>query len=97
MRTTKQSPMQLWLSSQMQNPVGLQISEEDLAYYGTEGFTDNDQQEIDNRPTLNPPTLQLSEHCLVQLQSNVPENSISSNYGIDLYMNALQIVEEYSL
>ena len=96
-RTTKRSPMQLWMSSQIQNAVGLHLGEEDLAYYGTEGFLDNDQQEVDNRPILNPPFIQLSERCLTQLERDVSETTLSLNYGIDLYLIALGIVDAHRL
>lgn len=83
MRTTKRSPLQLWLSSQIQNPVGLEISEDLLVYYGAEGLINDDEQQMDERPVLNPPMVELSDDCLAQLQSDVPENSVASNFGID--------------
>ncbi|VDH96884.1 Hypothetical predicted protein, partial [Mytilus galloprovincialis] len=37
LRTTRSSPLALWVAGQMQNPVGA-IPECDLQYYGVEGF-----------------------------------------------------------
>jgi len=40
MRTAKSSPLTLWISGQIQNPVGI-VDEDDLHNYGIEGFTDS--------------------------------------------------------
>ncbi|VDH94773.1 Hypothetical predicted protein [Mytilus galloprovincialis] len=37
MRTTKPSPVNIWIAGQIQNPVGTQLSERDLVDYGVEG------------------------------------------------------------
>ncbi|CAG2239805.1 unnamed protein product [Mytilus edulis] len=36
MRTTKSSPVNIWIAGQIQNPVGTQLSERDLVDYGLE-------------------------------------------------------------
>ena len=37
MRTTKTSPLKLWVSGQMQNPLGIELSNDELEFYGVEG------------------------------------------------------------
>ncbi|CAB3980888.1 Hypothetical predicted protein [Paramuricea clavata] len=84
MHTTRTSPLRLWLSSQMQNPVGLSetATEDEVANYGIEGILFE--------------TEKLSENCLSQLVSDIPDLSPSVNHGIDLYLRAIDIIQHYS-
>ena len=92
MRPTRTSPLRLWLSSQVQNPIGLSLNE-DLALYGVEGIPQGDDLS-GRRPIINPPQLQLSMNCQAQLQRNIPVTWTSTNHGIDWYLRALQIIEQ---
>ena len=40
MRTTKTSPRRLWVSGQLNNPVGIELTDEELQFYGIEGNID---------------------------------------------------------
>lgn len=95
MRTTRSSPLRLWLSSQMQNPVGLCLSEEEQAVYGAEGVLEGAESRIGERPILNPPEIQLSENCNAELRRNIPVGWTSSNHGIDWYLRAVHIIESF--
>ena len=50
-RTAKYSPLKLWISGQMNNPVGIELTEEEMEYFGTEGFVEHAEDE-DDRPIL---------------------------------------------
>ncbi|CAG2198220.1 unnamed protein product [Mytilus edulis] len=50
MRTTKSSPVNIWIAGQIQNPVGTQLSEQDLVDYGLEGNIDAANLMDDGRP-----------------------------------------------
>ena len=91
MRTTKTSPLRLWIAGQAQNPVGLDIPVNDLEHYGVEGDI-NDENEGD-RPIFSPPVLEFSESCLAELNAVAPN---PSNYLIDQYMTNLEIIERHS-
>ena len=95
MRTTGCSPLQLWISSQMHNPVGVSLDENQLNFYGTEGILDGAESAQGERPILNPPRMRLSENCQAELERDIPFTWTSANHGIDLYIRALEIIERY--
>ncbi len=95
MRTTKTSPLRLWIAGQAQNPVGLDIPPDDLNQYGVEGEidADTDDEIEDGRPIFSPPVVEFNERCLAELNA-VPPNP--GNYWIDQYMTNLEIIERHS-
>ena len=72
MRTTGCSPLQLWISSQMHNPVGVSLDENQLNVYGTEGILGGTESAQGERPILNPPRMMLSENCQTELERDIP-------------------------
>ena len=94
MRTTGTSPLRLWLSSEMQNPVGLSetATEEELARYGTEGIL-FETEASDERPILNPPEIRLSQECQSELARAIPALHPLHNHGIELYLTAVDIIQ----
>ena len=94
MRTTGTSPLRLWLSSEMQNPVGLSetATEEELASYGTEGIL-FETEASDERPILNPPEIRLSQECQSELARAIPALHPLHNHGIELYLTAVDIIQ----
>ena len=91
MRTVKSSPIRLWVSGQLQNPVGIELSSAELQSYGAEGVLDEERVE-DRSPIFEAPGA-LSEQCFEILLNQVPSNWTSSNYGIDVYLTVLDIIE----
>lgn len=91
MRTVKSPPIRLWVSGQLQNPVGIELSSAELQSYGAEGVLDEERVE-DRRPIFEAPGA-LSEQCFEILRNQVPSNWTSSNYGIDVYLTVLDIIE----
>lgn len=99
MRTTKTSPLRLWLSSQNQDPIGLleSINEDELVTYGAESFLDETGGDDSNeRPILNPPGIDLSDICQHELQLSIPDVHTLPNHGIDLYLRAVTIIQQYT-
>ena len=64
MRTTKSSPVQMWISGQLQNPCGLELSADDMEYYGVEGVVHDDRDGSGSRPIVYPLSGVVSEQCL---------------------------------
>ena len=91
MRTVKSSPIRLWVSAQLHNPVGIELPSSELQSYGAEGVLDEERVE-DRRPIFEAPGA-LSEQCFEILRNQVPSNWTSSNYGIDVYLTVLDIIE----
>ena len=93
LRTVGSSPMRLWLSAQMQNPVGIELSAEEIIEYGMEG-EDMDDHDGDSRPIFVAPTEVLNERCIEHLHYEIPVQWTSNNFGIDIYLRALDIINE---
>ena len=91
MRTVRSSPIRLWVSGQLQNPVGIDLSSAEIDCYGVEGVLHDDGVE-DSRPIFEAPVT-LSDHCSQSLRSQIPTNWASSNYGMEVYLKARDIVE----
>ncbi|KXJ10280.1 hypothetical protein AC249_AIPGENE17520 [Exaiptasia diaphana] len=70
MRTTKSSPVRMWISGQMQNPLGMDLTEEEILHYGVEGDTQFSDEEVE-RPILNPPSFDISPACQEILDATV--------------------------
>ena len=91
MRTVKSSPIRLWVSGQLQNPLGIELSSAELQSYDAGGVLDEERVE-DRPPIFEAPSI-LSEHCFEILSNQVPSNKTSSNYGMDVYLTVLDIIE----
>ena len=67
---------------------------EDIPPYGVEGFINDNEAGVDSdRPVFDRPLFQLSNNCRQQLNIEIPPMRTSSNFGIDLYLNALNIIK----
>lgn len=95
MRTTRSSPSQLWLTGQMNNPVGFDTTPvTDFDTFGAEGFQDgNEEQPEGERPVFLPLLAGLPEDCQTELNSRTWS---TSNHGIDDYIEALDIIRRYN-
>ena len=92
MRTTKASPMQLWIAGQYQNPQGIYLSPEQLGDYGLEG--DIEQQERNPRPIFCLPHF-INQECLQDLDTRIATDTLFENHGITAYLEAVDIIEEH--
>ena len=98
MRTTKTTPWKLWLSGQINNPIGIDPSVEDLSNYGVEGdVADNERSSNENsRPVFSEPEI-LRQNIIDIIQSTVNQDLYEESTGIDLYLNVLDIVQSSEL
>ena len=74
MRTVRSSPIRLWVSGQLQNPVGIDLSSAKIDCYGVEGVLHDDGVE-DSRPIFEAPVT-LSDHCSQSLRSQMPTTTV---------------------
>ena len=96
-RTAISSPIRMWIAGQLQNPMGIELENEASNDYGVEGFiNDEGEEDSQGRPMFQAPSFQLSENFKQQLQTEIPSTWISSNFGIDMYLKGLDIVQQYS-
>lgn len=97
MRTTKRSPIQMCVSGQIQNPIGIKLTGEAILNYGVEGIVQEDRgNELDNRPILRSLSLVLSDQCKQQLADQIPANWSSVNHGVAHYIKAVGIITHHN-
>lgn len=96
-RTARSSPIRMWVAGQLQTLLGIELESEAICSYGVEGFINDEAEDSgQRRPVFQPLSFQLSDNCIQQLQHEVPPTWTSSNFGIDMYLKGLHIVEQYS-
>ena len=87
--------IRLWISGQINSPTD-DLTEDELLSFGVEGVIAEDDQ-IDRRPTSCAPTDQiLTNHAVNQLDTAIPFESRPSNYGIDNFIKAKEILSRTS-
>lgn len=73
MRTTRFSPICMWVSGQLQNPLGIELVGSAIDNYEVEGIMDtNSESESEGRPILSSLSLLLSDECKSVLTSHLP-------------------------
>ena len=95
MRTTKTTPWKLWLSGQINSPIGMYISVEDLSHYGVEGDIPDDHDNNNNpagdlRPIFTEAEV-IPQNVVEIIHNIVPPNLFNETTGIDLYIEALTL------
>jgi len=98
MRTTRSSPIRMWVSGQLQNPLGIELVGSAIQEYGVEGIIDDDREdESESRPILQSLSTSLTNECKRQLDSQVPSTWSSENYGVEHFLKAAEIIKCYTL
>lgn len=92
LRTVKSTPLILWTSGQLQNPVGLD-EHENMHNYGVEGFVDEFTGE-DSRPIFESLSTMISQECQNALDQEF--NRDGQSIGINDFQRCLDIVERYT-
>ena len=92
MRTTKTSPLKLWVSGQMNNQVGIDLTEDIFQFYGAEGNFDEDLSSESGRPIFTAPEI-LTEDMIDTLNETVNITAIDDSTGIDVYKKVLDVVD----
>ncbi|CAC5407179.1 unnamed protein product [Mytilus coruscus] len=87
-RTVRSSPLRLWTSSQIQNPIG--INEENIADYGVEGFIEENIYPENERPIFEPLPQVINQRSRELLNTAIIRND--SSFGIESYINCLRIL-----
>ena len=96
MRTTKRSPIRLWVSDQMNSTPDGDLRPEQLLHYGVERVVDGDHNEIAGNasPIFCSSTEEvLTDGVLSALQREVPFQSHLQNYGIGNFIKAKTIIK----
>ena len=72
MRTARSSPICIWVSGQLQNPLGIKLVGSAIDNYGVEGIIDTDSEnESEGRPILSFLSLVLFDQCKSVLASHL--------------------------
>ena len=96
-RTTRRSPVQMWVSGQITNPTGIDLTAESIPNYGVEGIINEDNEEEQrNVPMQDPLSIPMSDQCKQHLVNEIPANWISENYGVDYYIRAVNVIQHYT-
>ena len=90
MRTTKTSPLQLWVAGQMQNPTGIELSDDELEFYGTEGNVEG--LENNTRPIFSVPNI-FSVDMIQNMEAAVSQLEFNENFGINMYLEVLKVMD----
>lgn len=90
MRTVRSSPICLFTAGIM-NTSNDSITP--VTVNPENNYADIETESSENpRPVINPPALNLSEECKYNLDMECPENWTSMNFGIDVFMRAIDII-----
>ena len=90
-QTIKTSPIRLWVSGQI-NSLTDDLTEDEVLNFAVEGLIAEDNQ-TDRRPTFCVPTDQiLTNHAVNQFDAAILFESRPSNYGIDNFIKAKEIL-----
>ncbi len=93
-RTTRSSPLRMWVAGQLQNPMGIELTIDEIDNYGADGNID-DSTEDNERPIFYPPSFVVPEACQHILDNEAPATGSSTNFGIDIYLSALNIIQNF--
>ena len=76
----------MWIAGQLQNPVGIELRQNEIYCYGTEWFINGDDvEDSSGRPIFDFLSFAVSsDDCKQQLHSEIPTTWTSSNFGIDV-------------
>lgn len=90
MRTSKTTPLHIWVAGHIHCPVN-NMTEEELNNFGVEGILGNDDD--DNRPLFNAPTDHiLTPVVIAQLSVEILFESHPANYRINNFIKAKEIL-----
>ncbi|KAH3805219.1 hypothetical protein DPMN_133516 [Dreissena polymorpha] len=91
LRTARSSPLRLFTAGSLNCPVDM--PDADLDMYGVEGNIELNSAEMnDTRPALGALDLQITDDCRQELDRYCSPNWNSNNYGIDIYIKAVEII-----
>ena len=75
----------MWVSGQLQNPLGIEMVGSAIDNYRLEGIIDTgNENESESRPILSSLSLLLSDEYKSVLASHLPSTPLTENYGVEL-------------
>ena len=93
MRTARSSPLRLFTAGEMNMPVEQPYTNHEVV---SDNENDNFATQGDNhRPVLHPLPFEVSDACKEQLLLQCPQNWVSDNHGIDIFLQGLYIINRY--
>ena len=94
MRTVRSSLLRLWVAGQVQNPVGFELSADELRWYGAGDLEDIGVGKAESdRPIFAPPILEFTVDCMTELNSI---RSSQGDYNVGRYMKTHEIIEQHT-
>lgn len=98
MRTTRSLPLRMWVSGQLQNPVGLELMGAAIENYGVEGITDTDSEDdSDSRPILSSLSVSLSDACEIAVARQLPSTFLTETCGVEDYLKSVKIIKDHAV
>ena len=85
MRTTKTSPLKLWVSRQMNNLIGEELSPQDMECYGIDGYLDEIGAKDGERPIFSE-LYTFNEQIFARLENEIDKNLYLDDSGITMYI-----------
>ncbi len=86
----------MWIAGQLQNPMGIELTTGKIDNYGVDGNID-DSPADNERPIFYPPSFVVPEGCQHILDNEAPTTGSSTNFGIDIYLSTLNIIQNKTL
>lgn len=97
LRTARSSPLRLFMAGSINCPVDTPLTDSETELYGVEGNIQLDVNHTnDQRPSLSPLVLDFGADCETELLQNCPSDWHSDNYGINIYMKAVDILQRHA-
>jgi hypothetical protein len=90
LRTARSSPLRLWTAGIANNPIPIPESAD---FTSDEDEDENSVYVGDSRPVFTSPEIHISDYCKQQLELHCPHNWTGINYGIEIYQNAVSILQ----
>ena len=95
LRTTRLSPIQMFTAGALNHPTE-QIPT-DLETFRVEDDTATNEEQENQRPIFSSPSLSINERCRAELFYHCPIEWTSTNYGMDIYTKAVEIITSFAL
>ena len=90
MRTTRSSPICMWVSGQLQNPLGIELVGSTIDNYGKEVVIDTESEDgSEGWPIFSSLSLLLSVECKSVLARHLPSTLLSANSGVEHYLKSV--------
>ena len=90
MRTTKTTPWKLWLSRQINSPIGNNLPNQNLEFYGVEGIISNISEVAENTRLFAEPLL-LPQYIIDIINDTVDDDIYLDTTGISFFVEILKI------